>query len=253
MASFTRVAHRGASGFAPENTRPAIEKAIDAGVEMIEIDCQLSKDGHVVVFHDERLARTAGAKGFVRGKTLKELKKLDVGAWFKKSFKGERILTLEEALETIAGKADLVLDVKASRAAAAIELKLLFILSHFDYLEHAVVSSFNSRVLRRLREFGPEARVGVLHARGGKDDPFELARELGAEALHVQKDLATPALLERAAAEGLKTLVWTVNELREMEKFLALGVDGIITDYPDRLREVLAAQSMPLPPQVPAR
>src|SRR3954454_13449160 len=101
MNGFIRVAHRGSSGTCPENTRAAIEKAIDSGVEMIEIDCQLSKDGHVVVFHDERLARTARAKGYLRSKTLKELKKLDVGAWFKKSFKAERILTLEEVLDIV--------------------------------------------------------------------------------------------------------------------------------------------------------
>src|ERR1700675_3052236 len=106
MAGFIRVAHRGSSGSYPENTRVAIEKAIEAGVEMIEVDCQLSKDGHVVVFHDEGLQRTARAKGYVRGKTLKELKKLDVGAWFKKSFKGERILTLEEVLQILGGKVD---------------------------------------------------------------------------------------------------------------------------------------------------
>src|SRR5918996_4275416 len=104
MAGFTKIAHRGASGNFPENTRLAFEKAIEARVNMIELDCQLSSDGHVVVFHDEGLNRTAGVRGKVRGKTLEELKKLDVGRWKKKAFKGERILTLEEVLEVIAGK-----------------------------------------------------------------------------------------------------------------------------------------------------
>src|SRR3989338_11084735 len=107
MADFIKIAHRGSSGSYPENTRLSFEKAIEAVADMIEMDCQLSKDGHVVVFHDERLDRTAKAKGFVKSKTLQQLKKLDVGAWFKKSFKGERILTLEEVMEIAAGKVDL--------------------------------------------------------------------------------------------------------------------------------------------------
>ena len=91
MANFIKIAHRGSSGSYPENTRLAFEKALEAGADMIEMDCQLSKDGHVVVFHDERLNRTAKVKGYVKGKTLKQLKKLDVGAWCKRSFKGQRI------------------------------------------------------------------------------------------------------------------------------------------------------------------
>jgi len=239
MASFIRVAHRGSSGSYPENTRLAIEKAIDTGVDMIELDCQLSKDGHIVVFHDDKLRRTARAKGYVRGKTLAELKKLDVGAWFRRSMKGERILTLEEALDILDGKVALNVDVKsAGRNAPGIELQLLFILSHYDYLERSVISAFEYRVLRRVRELAPDARIGVLHAKEIKDNPFQLAREIGAESLHIQKELATAPVLERAAELGLKTLVWTVNDVREMEKFLALGVDGLISDFPEKFWKI---------------
>jgi glycerophosphoryl diester phosphodiesterase len=93
-----KVAHRGASGSYPENTRIAFEKAVEAGVDMIEMDCQLSRDGHVIIYHDDNLRRVAGAKGMVKSKTLPQLKKLDIGANFKKSFKGQQILTLEEAM-----------------------------------------------------------------------------------------------------------------------------------------------------------
>jgi glycerophosphoryl diester phosphodiesterase len=239
MASFIRVAHRGSSGSYPENTRLAIEKALDAEADMIELDCQISKDGHIVVFHDEKLRRTARAKGYVRGKTLAELKKLDVGAWFRRSMKGERILTLEEALDILDGKAALNVDIKSTgRSVPGVELQLLFILSHYDYLERTVLSSFDYRVLRRVRELAPDARLGVLHAKGSKDNPFELAREIGAESVHIQKELATAPLLERAAGLGLKTLVWTVNDVREMEKFLALGVDGLISDFPEKFWKI---------------
>lgn len=239
MSDFVKVAHRGASGSYPENTRLAITRAIESGVDMIEIDCQLSKDGHVVVIHDERLIRTANTRGAVRGKTLKQLKKLDVGRWFKKSFKGEMILTLEEAMESIAGKADLNLDIKRfPHGPLGIELKTLFILSHYDYLDRTLFSSFDYRCLGRLRELAPDARIGILYGKAVKEDPFEAARELNARVIEVQKELATKEFLAKVNENGLEVFVWTVNEVREMEKFLSLGVNGIISDFPERFWKI---------------
>ncbi|MEK7230256.1 MAG: glycerophosphodiester phosphodiesterase [Candidatus Binatota bacterium] len=239
MADFIKIAHRGSSGSYPENTRLAFEKAIEAGADMIEMDCRLSKDGHVVVIHDDRLDRTARAKGFVKGKTLKQLKKLDVGAWLKKSFKGERILTLEEILEIVSGKVEINLEIKSVlRGPLGIELKVLFIVSHFDYLERTIFSSFDYQSLRRLRELAPDVRIGVLYGAGIKDNPFQAAREMNAYSLHIQREFATPHFLEEARELGLKSFVWTVNEAEEMEKFLSLGVDGIISDFPEKFWKI---------------
>ncbi|OGQ92383.1 MAG: hypothetical protein A2253_00970 [Deltaproteobacteria bacterium RIFOXYA2_FULL_55_11] len=234
-----KIAHRGSSGSYPENTRLAFEKAIEAGADMIEMDCRLSKDGHVVVIHDDRLDRTARAKGFVKGKTLRQLKKLDVGAWLKKSFKGERIQTLEEILEIVSGKVEINLEIKSVlRGPLGIELKVLFIVSHFDYLERAIFSSFDYQSLRRLRELAPDVRIGVLYGAGIKDNPFQAAREMNAYSLHIQREFATPHFLEEARELGLKSFVWTVNEVKEMEKFLSLGVDGIISDFPEKFWKI---------------
>lgn len=239
MTNFIKIAHRGSSGSRPENTRAAFENAIGAGVDMIEVDCQLSKDGHVVVIHDERLKRTARVNGLVRGKTLNQLKKLDIGAWFKRSFKGEKILTLEEVMEIMNGKVDLVLDVKRfPHGLLGIELKVLFILSHYDYLERTIISSFDYRSLRRIRELAPEARIGVLYGAGIKENPFQVAREVNAYSLHIQKELAAPHFLETASQLGLKTVVWTINEVRDMEKFLSLGVHGIVSDFPEKFWKI---------------
>ena len=239
MADFIKIAHRGSSGSYPENTRLAFEKAIEAGADMIEMDCRLSKDGHVVVIHDDRLDRTARAKGFVNGKTLRQLKKLDVGAWLKKSFKGERIQTLEEILEIVSGKVEINLEIKpVLRGPLGIELKVLFIVSHFDYLERAIFSSFDYQSLRRLRELAPDVRIGVLYGAGIKDNPFQAAREMNAYSLHIQREFATPHFLEEARELGLKSFVWTVNEVKEMEKFLSLGVDGIISDFPEKFWKI---------------
>ena len=231
-----KIAHRGASGHFPENTRLAFEKAVEARVDMIELDCQLTLDGHVVVFHDERLKRTARVNGAVKDKTLAELKKLDVGQWRKKTHKGERILTLEEVLEVVGQRVNLCLDIKQfSQTPQGIELKLLFTLSHYDFLDRAILSSFDYRCLNRVRELAPEAQVGVIFGSGMTEDPFAAAKQLAAACMLVQKELATREFLEKAWEDGRDVYVWTVNEIREMEKFASLGVQGLISDFPERL------------------
>jgi len=239
MAGFKKIAHRGASGQFPENTRLAITKAVAAGVDMIELDCQMSRDGHVVVFHDEQLRRTAGARGPLRAKTLEQLKKLDIGQWRKKSFRGEQILTLEEALEVLAGRVDLCLEIKNfPKSLPGIELKILFILSHYDYLDRTLVTSFDYRSLGRVRELAPEASLGLIFGRGVKEDPFEAVRRLAPTSIHVQKDLATREFFAAAWEEGLDVHVWTVNELRDMKTFVAMGVQGLISDFPEKFQKL---------------
>lgn len=239
MAGFKKIAHRGASGHYPENTRLAFTKAIQAGADMIEIDCQLSRDGHVVVFHDEQLRRTAGVRGTLRSKTLAQLKVLDIGRWRNKSCTGERILTLEEALEIFAGKVDLCLEIKNyPESLSGIELKVLFILSHYDYLDRTIVSSFDYRSLARIRELAPEIAIGLILGSAVKQDAFETAHRLAATSIHVQKSSATRELLSMAWEEGLDVYVWTVNELRDIEAFVAMGVQGVISDFPDRLAKL---------------
>jgi glycerophosphoryl diester phosphodiesterase len=241
MAGFKKVAHRGASGEYPESTRLALLKAIEARADVIEIDCQMTRDGHVVVFHDEDLKRTARVAGRVRDKTLEELKKLDIGRWRKKAFRGERILTLEEALEVVAGRADLCLEIKSyDGSPPGIEIKVLFTLSHYEYLDRTVLSSFDYRCLARIRELAPEAVIGLVFGPGSAEDPFAAAEGLGAASIHVQKQLASRHFFERAWQDGLDVYVWTVNEMREIETFASLGAQGLISDFPARLWKMAA-------------
>ncbi len=239
MAGFRKIAHRGASGDYPENTSLAFEKAIAAGADMIEIDCQLSQDGHVVVFHDEKLKRTAGAPGALQDKTLAQLKKLDIGRWRRHAFRGQRILTLEETLEVFAGRVDLCLELKSYRSASpGIELKVLFILSHYDYLDRTILSSFDYQCLGRVRELAPESTLGVIYGAKVNADPFLAARNLAAGSIHVQKEQASREFLCRAWEDGYDIYVWTVNEVREMEVFAGLGVQGLISDFPERFAKL---------------
>jgi glycerophosphoryl diester phosphodiesterase len=189
----------------------------------------------VVVFHDERLLRIARVRGTLNEKTLEELKKLDVGAWKKEAFRGQRILTLEETLEIVAGKVDLCLDIKQFLGSQpGIEIKLLFILSHYDYLDQTIFSSFDYSCLTRVRELAPEARIGLIHGAGVKENPFIVAKEVGAASIHVQREFASREFLERAWETGLDIYVWTVNSPRDMENFSSLGVQGLISDFPER-------------------
>lgn len=240
MSGFKKIAHRGASGEYPESTRLALLKALEAGADMIELDCQMTRDGHVVIFHDESLKRTAGVAGAIKDKTLEQLKKLDIGRWRKKSFQGERILTLEEALEAVGGKADLCLEIKSYPGSLpGIEIKILFTLSHYECLDRTILASFDYRCLGRVRELAPEATIGLIFGAGVRDDPFRAAQKLGAASLHVQKELASRHFFERAWQDGLDVYVWTVNELSEMERFVSMGAQGLISDFPKRLKTLL--------------
>jgi glycerophosphoryl diester phosphodiesterase len=236
MAAFKKIAHRGASGNYPESTGLALAKAIGAGADMIELDCQMTQDGHVVIFHDDKLRRTAGGRGALSDKTLAQLKKLDIGRWRGKAFAGERILTLEEGLEILGGNVDLCLEFKTFGAAApGFDLKVLFTLSHYDYLDRTILSSFDYHCLARLRDHAPEAAIGIICGAPGREDPLEAARRLGAASIHVQKELASRDFLRQAWDEGLDVYVWTINEVREMRVFAELGVQGLISDFPEKL------------------
>lgn len=243
MPPFKKIAHRGASGQYPENTRSAFLGAIEAGADMVELDCQLTADGHVVVFHDEQLRRITGARGAVRSKSLEQLKRLDAGRWRKKAFAGERILTLEEALGVLDGRVDLCLEIKTfGQSAPGIELKILFILSHYEYLERTVLSSFDYNCLARVRELAPDAAIGVIFGADVRHDPFAAARRLGARSIHVQSECATREFLACAWDDGFDVYVWTVNERSEIEFFISMGVQGLISDYPERLSRLAAVR-----------
>ena len=240
MVNFLRIAHRGASGNFPENTRLAVQKALEARADMIELDCQLSSDGHVVIFHDERLVRITGTGGAVNRTSLEQLKRLDIGAWRQSAFKGDRIMTLEEVVKILDGQADLCLDIKHyAGSPPGIELKLLFVLSHYEYLDRTIFSSFDYGCLRRVRELAPEARVGVIYGVDTKENPFLVAEEVEAASLHVQKELATREFLHKAWEWGLDAFVWTVNEIPDVESFISLGFQGIISDFPERFWKLM--------------
>jgi glycerophosphoryl diester phosphodiesterase len=212
----------------------AFRRAVQLGAGFIETDLQLSRDAHFVAIHDATLERTTTGTGAVHEHTLAELRRLDAGAWFGSEFAGEKIPTLEEVLE-LARRADVVfyLELKPSGTWGA-EHALVGGLREAGELARAVVLSFDSSTLEALRKIEPTLMTGLLVDKLDVD-PIGLASKSGARQLGVRADLISPALLEKARRADLPMLAWTVNHPAHMRVLLQAGVDGIVTDYPDRL------------------
>jgi len=233
------IAHRGASAFAPENTMAAFEKAIELGADVIELDLHLTRDGELVVIHDDTLDRTTDGRGSVHGRSLQELRRLDAGRWFEEGFAGQRIPTLAEVLDCFAGKVPLALEVKAgSTFFPGIEERVVAALRQRSAIEQAAIASFDHFALRRLKEIEPTLRTAALLV-GRPVAMSALAGACAADAMALEASLVTKTEIEACRAAGLQIVVWVVNDPAQMRHFIRLGVDGIITDRPDLLRLAL--------------
>lgn len=232
------IAHRGASGYAPENTLAAFRRAIALGVSFIETDLQLTRDAHFVAIHDDTFDRTTTGRGAVQQMTLAEVRRLDAGSWFGSEFIGERVPTLSEILE-FSAKNDVVfyLELKPSGFWGG-EHALINALRDSGEIQRAVIISFDPVILDALRRIEPTLMTGLIFS-GQLENPLERALEIGARQLAVQGNLVTPNLLTEAHKQDLQAVCWTINNPAHMRLLAAAGVDGIISDYPDRLLSVL--------------
>lgn len=232
------IAHRGASGYAPENTLASFRKAIAMGAGFIETDLQLSRDARFVALHDPTVARTTNGQGSVNEMTLAELRKLDAGSWFGSEFAGERIPTLEEILE-FAKKYDVVfyLEVKPSGAWGG-EHALISALRESHEIARTVIISFDPVILSAARKIEPTLMTGLLFD-GQIAKPLDKAVAIGARQLAVRGDLVTPRLLQEARQRDLQLVCWTVNQPAHMRLLADAGVHGIMSDYPDLLLDLI--------------
>jgi glycerophosphoryl diester phosphodiesterase len=236
------VAHRGASGHAPENTMAAFRRAVELGATFIETDLQLTRDAQVVAIHDSTLDRTTNGKGPIQLKTREEIRTLDAGAWFKSgasaSFSGERVPMLGEILQ-FAKERDVIfyLEIK-SGAGWGIEHAVVASLRDAAIAAHVVILSFDPSVLESVHQLNTALMTGFL-CEHPSNDLVERAMRVGARQLAARGDLITPALVDKAHQEGLQVVTWTINEPEQMRRLISAGVDGMMTDYPDRLVGVL--------------
>lgn len=228
------IAHRGASAKAPENTLSAFKMAMEDGAGGIELDVHMSRDGHLVVIHDESVNRTSNGHGLIRDKILEELKSLDFGSWFSHSFAGERIPTLEEVLELIVSW-DGLLNVEIKNGPVfypGIEEKLALTLRKFGRVRHSIVSSFNHYSLVEIRKQNPEIRTGILYM-AGLYEPWEYARRVGACAIHPLFYNILPEIVRGCKENGIAINPFTVDPPEYIRKIALEGVDGIITNVTD--------------------
>lgn len=244
--SATRViAHRGFSARAPENTLAAVRAAIELGADMVEVDVTLSADGHVVLMHDDTLDRTTDGAGAVMDLSLSELRALDAGSWFDPSFAGEPVPTLRALLELVTDRILLNIEIKREAvtdvAEGGIAHKVDDLVGEHGRAEQVVVSSFDPRPLARLRDRGSALATASLFDTRLHDGmlPSEVTAQVGSSAFNISGRLLDARLLADARAHRLPVAVYTVNEIRDMERVLGAGVAAVFTDHPDRLLRLL--------------
>lgn len=215
------MGHRGAAGLEPENTLRSIRRALELGVTAVEVDVHLSRDGRLVVIHDDTLDRTTNGRGRVRDFTFAELQRLDAG-------KGERIPSLEEVAELVTPQAHLIVEVKAPVAGPVLTE---FVRSQ-RLFERVHAISFWHPVVKAMKATEPRLRTGVLLV-GCPADPAGLARAALADALVLHYAYVTPELVAQAHAAGLLVFIWNIDDIETLKPYLTLSLDGIGTNRPD--------------------
>lgn len=219
---FFVVAHRGASGYEPENTLRAVHRALEMGVDAVEVDVRLSKEGVPVVIHDETVERTTSGRGRVRDMTVEELRTLDAG-------RGERIPLLEEVLDEVKGKAVLFLELK-EREASEPSLELV---EERGMVGEVLFISFNEQALSAVKARQPRSHTGLIYAR--PIDVISRAKKLGCEFVLPHYRLATEKAVAFAHRLKLLVVAWTVDDYQLAAELKHRGVDGIASNYPDRM------------------
>ena len=235
-------AHRGASGwdtkYAPENTMPAFEKAIEMGADGIELDVQLTKDGVIVICHDERIDRTSDGIGWLKDYTLKELREFSFSKTHPE-YGDIKIPTLREFLEFMAPTGrGLNIELKTGVIYYdGLEEKTAAMVEEFGMNDRVIYSSFNHYSLKLLKHIVPKARIGLLMGQNFVDVPGYTTM-MQAEAVHPNYQHIDKEYIDNCHANGLKVNTWTVDPLVELKRFCEYGVDIIITDCPDNGRKI---------------
>jgi len=228
------IAHRGASGYAPENTMAAFRLALEMGAKAMEFDVHQTRDHELVVLHDDDLKRVGKKRLRVRDLTREELAAVDVGSWFDPCFSAERVPTLSQLFELAQGKAELHLEIKhGSRVYPGIEERIVDLLQRRKALGTTLVSSFDHAALFSARSLDTGLRIGYLLGLTGMKTAYREMQELGAESLNMSARQADARKVRECKERGLKTLVYTVNSRKELARLERLGVDGVFTNFPE--------------------
>ena len=242
------IAHRGASGYAPELTLAAYQLALQLGCDGIEMDIHPLRDGTLVALHDPDVARTTNRKGKISDFTLEELKNLDAGSWFNKAYPdrarqeyaGLRIPTIQEIFDLVKeSTVEFFIEIKDPELYSPdLERSLLSLVLDNQIEKRTRFLSFSAPSILKIKAINPSLRTAFLVS-GAEEDPVESTLRLSADEVGILHTLITPALIDSAHNAGLSVSAWTVNHPSDMERMIDLGTDCIITNYPDRLVRLL--------------
>lgn len=235
-------AHRGASGYYPENTMIAFEKAIEHGCTGIETDVHMTKDGYLVLMHDEKIDRTTDGMGYIKDYNLEELRQFDAGKWKALDFSGERIPTVEELIELAKSKDIIIINFEIKTDVIwykDIEQKLIETIYKYNVSDKIIISSFNHYTIHKCKQIDKNIKTGLLYMEG-LFEPHLYAKIVGAEAIHPYfPAIDSKEVIDRVRAAGVMVNPYTINEEEVMKRFLDYGIDGIITNYPDKLKKLM--------------
>lgn len=245
------IAHRGASGYAPENTMPAFELAIEMKADYIELDVHLTKDQVPVVIHDETVNRTTNGKGYVKNMTLEQIERLDAGTWFntaypmfaRDKYAGVSIPTLEQVFDTFGKSISYIIEIKESNSTGNIETLINEFIAKYD-LEHEVaIHSFSAASLRKFHQINPDIPLYQLvwnnYAASRVSESYLADVKSYAVGISPNFQGISAAYVAQVKNSGLKVMPYTVNYQLNMDKAYLWGVDGVYTNYPDRFLEVI--------------
>lgn len=231
------IAHRGASAVAPESTSSAIRQAVSAGVAMVELDVQMSCDGKLVIFHDDRLERTTNGHGRLSQKTFAQLRRLDAGSWFHPRFGDKRILLVSEAMRLVPLRVQLNLELKKSGQGRLLLARLIRLMGHARIQSRILLSSFDSALVGLA---GCAKLRTALICRSSAAASLRKAIQLGCVCWHPHLSLVTPARIAAAHAAGLRVNAWTVDDIPTARRLKRWGVDGIFSNDPAKLIKALS-------------
>jgi glycerophosphoryl diester phosphodiesterase len=239
-SAFMVIAHRGASSYAPENTLAAFDLALHMGVHQIELDVHFSRDGHIVVIHDETVDRTTNGSGLVASKTLAELRALDADSWFGARFAGERIPTFGEVLARYRGRLHIHTEIKGRMERLA--QRTADLVREYGMVDQVTITSFQKTRLEEVRAYAPELPTGWLVTEAS-DEVVAQARALGLTQICPRANTVTPELVRRLHTEGFVVRAWGVADEALMRQVVEAGADGMTVNFPDKLLAYVQSRS----------
>ena len=230
------TAHRGALRTHPENTLIAMQKAIEIGADFSELDVQETSDGVLVLYHDKNLKKTTGVDIGIWEISYDSISKLEAGAWFDPKFKGEPIPKLEDIMDEVKGKMKLNIEIKMNGHQKQLTEKVVQLVEDKKYISNCILTSFDLDAIDKVEKLNKNIKTGyILREIPENRDIFNS----GVDLISAHKTMVNDAFIKKAHKHNLEVHVWIVNEPEEMKKFIQLGVDNIVTDYPERLFKVL--------------